>query len=66
MAMPEGLREFLAMGGYWPFVWPSFALTLGIMLWLLLASLREAGRSGRLLQRLQALRREHGGDGDAP
>ncbi|MBM3489380.1 MAG: heme exporter protein CcmD [Alphaproteobacteria bacterium] len=63
--MPEGLREFLAMGGYWPYVWPSFAIALGIMLWLLLASLGEARRSQRLLAELRALRSEPGEGGDA-
>ena len=34
------MSEFLAMGGYGAFVWPSYGLTAVIMVVLLIASLR--------------------------
>jgi len=39
--------HWLAMGGYWPYLWPSYALTLGVVLLnihLARRSLREARR----------------------
>jgi heme exporter protein D len=32
------VKEFLAMGGYWPFVWPAFAATFIVMAWLMIST----------------------------
>ncbi len=48
------MMHWLAMGGYWPYLWPSYGLTLAIA-WLNIywarKSLREAQRDAR--RRLQ-------------
>ena len=57
------MRAFLSMGGYAPFVWPAYAVTLAVMglnvLWarqLLKRSRREAER--RLTMRTEARQEE--------
>lgn len=60
----ETLQQFLAMGGYAAFVWPSFAVVALGMLGLLIASMRAWRQSERILAVLQADRRA-ARDGDA-
>lgn len=45
------MAEFLAMDGYWMFVWPSFLLTLAVMAWMLLAPWRRHRRLRREIRR---------------
>lgn len=54
------MKAFLAMGGYAQFVWPSFALTFGIVIWNVLAA-RRSFRQARLeAQRRLAVLKENG------
>jgi len=39
------MQEFLNMGGYARYVWPSFALYVGLLIWLGLGSLRHHRRA---------------------
>ncbi len=39
------MREFLLMDGYWAYVWSSWALTLAIMVWLIMAARRHHRRA---------------------
>jgi heme exporter protein CcmD len=44
------LSEFFAMGGYGPYLWPSFALSTGVLLlniWLAHRSLAQALKAAR-------------------
>ena len=44
------LNEFFSMGGYGPYLWPSFALSTGVLLlniWLARRSLAEAVKTAR-------------------
>lgn len=50
----DALRTFLDMGSYGNYVWPSYGLTVAIMGWLVLATLR------RLRAREQELARRQG------
>lgn len=48
--MKGGIGEFLAMSGYAPYVWSSFALGFGIVLlnvWLARRALADAERDAR-------------------
>ncbi len=56
----DGLSEFLNMGGYAPFVWPSFGATVAIMAVLLVVSLRTLKRNQAALDALKD--RENGAD----
>lgn len=49
----EQLETFFAMGGYGRFVWPAFALTAAVMIWLLVATLRRLRASERALAQVQ-------------
>ena len=52
------LTQFLAMGGYAAFVWPALAIAAGVMIGLLLQSIRSLrAREGELAKL--------GGDNDA-
>ena len=59
------VQHFLAMGGYAPFVWPSFAIAALVSAGMWLVSGREARASERVLSELQRRRRgeDVGGDG---
>ena len=35
------MSDFFAMGGYAPYVWASYIVPLGLMVWLLIASRRR-------------------------
>lgn len=47
------LTEFLAMGGYGAYVWPSFLITAAVMLAMTMASVRSLRRAQRILADLQ-------------
>ena len=49
-----GLSEFLDMGGYGHFIWPSYALVAVVMVGLLIISRRELGTALRDLDALDA------------
>jgi heme exporter protein D len=49
------MRAFLAMGGYWAYVWPAWALAVGILAGLYAISTHQARRAER---RLAALGRQ--------
>lgn len=49
-----GLDSYLAMGGYADFVWPSYALTVVVMIVLAIASFRAARIRAAKLRDLQA------------
>jgi len=51
-------QEFLAMGGYAPFVWSSFALTLITLGIILVTPVLRGRRLHRQLQRLKRLREQ--------
>lgn len=51
------MAEFLQMGGYAAYVWPSFAVVLGLMAGLAIVSWREWRRTSAALGALQAERR---------
>ena len=48
------MSEFLSMGGYAAYVWPSYGLTAVIMLALLFASLKSLKTTEKTFQRLKA------------
>ena len=50
----EQIRTFLAMGGYAGFVWPAFALTAVVLVWLLVTTIRRLRHVQSALARLQA------------
>lgn len=50
----EQVTEFLQMGGYAAFVWPSLGLTVAIMAGLLIATLRQLRQRQRRLAELEA------------
>jgi heme exporter protein D len=49
----QRLTDFLAMGGYAAFVWPAYGVTIAVMAWLLVSSLRRYRRGQRELEVLQ-------------
>ena len=53
----DGLREFFAMGGYAPFVWPAYLIAAAILIILLALSIRDLRRNETLLKTLRAERR---------
>ncbi len=52
----DQIRTFFEMGGYAAFVWPSFALTLAVMLGFLTTTLRDLRARERRLRQLEAQR----------
>jgi heme exporter protein D len=48
------MADFLAMGGYAAFVWPSFAVTAVVMALVLIASLRDLKRNQKTLDALKS------------
>jgi heme exporter protein D len=50
----NGLASFLAMGGYAVFVWPSYILTLVVLVILAFASFRASRKRSARLKDLQA------------
>ena len=57
----DQVRTWLEMGGYAWFVWPAYALTVGVMAWLVVDSLRGLRADRRTLDALQG--DEHGRQG---
>lgn len=49
------MQDFLSMGGYGAYVWPSYGLTAVVMLVLLVASLRGLKSTQTEFDRLKAL-----------
>lgn len=49
----DALRDYLAMGGYAWFIWPAYVFTLGFMLWITVATVRNLRASRRLLAQLE-------------
>ncbi len=47
------MSEFLAMGGYAAFVWPSYALAAFIVIGLLISSLRSMRRNEKMADRVR-------------
>jgi heme exporter protein CcmD len=41
----EAVGKFLAMGGYWPYVWPALGLTAATMAALVVASRKSLHRA---------------------
>ena len=50
------MRDFFAMGGYAEYVWPAFAITAIVMIWLAASSRRMVSAAQRRLDALQAAR----------
>ncbi len=50
----SGLNEFLAMGGYGAFVWPSFGLTATVLVGLWLQSARALKQAEAALAEMDA------------
>jgi heme exporter protein CcmD len=40
------MMQWLAMGGYWPYVWPSYLLTLAVV-WINIHAARRSHREAR-------------------
>jgi heme exporter protein D len=59
--MTDALRDFLAMGGYAPFVWPAYAAAAIVLAGLCLHSLAAYRRCQRELARLQQNNSRRGG-----
>ena len=53
----ESVSEFFAMGGYAPYVWPSYLIAAGILVTLLGLSIRDLKRNENTLKGLRAERR---------
>ena len=52
----ESVSTFLDMGGYAAFVWPSYAITAGVLVGMLVASLRWLRSTEAALNALKAER----------
>jgi heme exporter protein D len=51
----ERLMDFLSMGGYGAYIWPSYLIAAVVLLWLLIGSLRSVhGLEARLKSLRQA------------
>jgi heme exporter protein D len=50
------MSDFFAMGGYAAFVWPAFAITAIVMVWLAVSSRHMVSVAQRRLDTLQAAR----------
>lgn len=46
------MTAFLAMGGYWAYVWPAWALAVGVLAGLYAISVHQARRAERRLEAL--------------
>jgi len=53
----ESLSQFLDMGGYGAFVWPSYLATAVIMVWLAVQTRRWIKRNEALVTELEIYRR---------
>ena len=52
--MMDSVIAFLAMGGYAAYVWPAFAVTAIVLIWLLAATLRSLRAREAVLAALEA------------
>lgn len=57
------MSEFLSMGGYAAFVWPSYGLTALVMAGLAVWAWRSQRAARARVARLEALRQREAGDG---
>jgi heme exporter protein D len=60
------MSEFLAMGGYAAFVWPSYAVALGALVVLAAVSFRQWRAAKAEVARLEALAPRRRRDGAGP
>jgi heme exporter protein D len=60
------MSEFLAMGGYAAFVWPSYAVAVGALVVLAFVSLRQWRAAKAEVARLEALSPRRRGGGASP
>ena len=51
--MPDAVSEFVAMGGFARFIWPAWIVVLGLMVGIVLSSVRSLRRQQILLRRLE-------------
>ena len=61
----SGLHEFLYMGGYAPYVWPSYGLALIVFVGVIWQSLADYRTQKRQVERLEARRRDRKAEGGA-
>jgi heme exporter protein D len=53
----DGIRHFLAMGGYARFVWPAYAVASAVLLWMLVDSVGSYRKARRELDAIERERR---------
>ena len=61
----NGLHEFLYMGGYAAYVWPSYGLATLVFIGVVWQSLADYRAQKRQVERLEARRRKSGPEGGA-
>jgi len=49
----QSISEFLAMGGYAGFVWPAYLLSISVLTWLVVTSIRGLRSDRRTLEILE-------------
>ena len=54
----ETIRQVLYLDGYGAYVWPAFAVTAAVLLWMGLSTLRMLREKERALARLQDIRHQ--------
>ncbi len=64
--MGAAVKAFLGMGGYWAYVWPAWALAVGILAGLYAISVHQARRAERRLDALGRPLRGRGALGRQP
>jgi heme exporter protein D len=52
----SGLAGFFAMGGYGAYIWPSFGVTLAVLVFVWAASARQLKRNEQALAELETRR----------
>ncbi len=66
----DGIRHYLAMGGYAAYVWPAYGIAAAVLVGLTWQTLRTVARRERELAEIEAARprrarRQRGADRDA-
>jgi len=56
------IKDFLDMGGYGAFIWPSYGVTAVVMIVMLVASLRMLRANEATLQALEASTKDEPGE----
>lgn len=51
--------HWLQMGGYWPWVWPSYGLTLLVVVWNIVAARRSLGAAREEVRRRLQMQRSN-------